>query len=186
MQVQELSPGVGDIGVVKIPGHVGELIRLGQFLNDGVYADYEHAFVHVGGGQVVEGRPSGAGYAPLAAYPAAVYLPCPDQYRDAVRAAAIALIGTPYSYVDYFALAAVHFHLPLSSALLRQYVADSGHMICSQLADEAARRGDWQLFDDGRLPGDVTPADLYGLITGLPTLAVDIPRNPRGINPLKR
>jgi hypothetical protein len=36
-------------------------------------------------------------------------------------------------------------------------------MICSQLADEAAMRGGWHLFSDGRIPQDVTPGDLWKL-----------------------
>jgi cell wall-associated NlpC family hydrolase len=169
------TPGIGDFGVVAIPGRVGKLIRLGQWLNGDGYADYEHAFVVVDSARVVEGRPSGAGYAPLAAYPKAMFYPCPDDHREAVAAAAVALIGTPYSWVDYVALAAVRFHLDLIARPLRDYVASSGHMICSQLVDEAYARGGVQLFDDGRLPGDVTPSDLYRLIAarhGVPVAAV--------------
>jgi hypothetical protein len=37
-------------------------------------------------------------------------------------------------------------------------------MICSQLADCAAFRGGWHLFDDGRWPGDVVPANIARLV----------------------
>jgi hypothetical protein len=163
-----MNPGVGDFGVVPIPGRMGRLIRFGQWLNGDGYNDYEHAFVVVdkwiGGGEVIEGRPSGAGSARLKAYPNAVYYTCPDEHRRAVAHAAISLIGRGYSWVDYLALAAIRFHLDAIARPLRSYVTDSGRLICSQLVDYAYQLAGVQLFDDGRLPGDVTPGDLYTLI----------------------
>jgi len=156
------DPRPGDFGVVGIPGRSGRLIRVGQWLNGDGYHDYEHAFVVAEVGSVLEARPSGAGYAHTPV--GAAYYRCPEWARENVVAAAESMIGTPYSWVDYFALAAVRFRLPLSSKLLRGYVHSSGHMICSQFVDEAYQRAGVQLFDDGRLPGDVTPGDLYGLI----------------------
>jgi uncharacterized protein YycO len=157
------GPGVGDFGVVAIPGRAGRLIRLGQWLNGDGYADYEHAFVVVDETQVIEARPSGAGYA-AAGRPGAVYYSCPYDHRQAVADAARSLIGRPYSWLDYFALAARRFQLPMSSAFLRQRIRASGELICSQLVDLAYQMGGVQLFDDGRDPGDVTPGDLYALI----------------------
>lgn len=158
-------PDTGDFGVVKIPGNVGDLIRAGQWLNGDGYADYEHAFVVVtADGMVIEGRPSGAGHNYTSAYPNAVYYTCPDQHREAVGNAAVGLIGRPYSWVDYFALAAVRFHLDLIAHPLRSYVSSSGRLICSQLVDYAYQLAGVQLFNDGRLPGDVTPGDLWALI----------------------
>lgn len=159
-----MTATAGDFGVVPVPGRAGRLIRLGQWLNGDGYADYEHAFVVVDDSTVVEARPSGAGYAPRTAYPDAVFYTCPDGRREAVAAAARSLIGRGYSWLDYFALAAVRFRLPLSSVLLRKRVDDSGELICSQLVDYAYQLGGVQLFDDHRSPGDVTPGDLYGLI----------------------
>lgn len=159
------TPLPGDIGLASIPGNVGRLIRLGQCLNGDGYRDLEHAFVVVEAGsdvKIVEAEPGGARFVPLH-YDNVLWLRCPSQYGPAVAAAARELIGTPYSFLDYLALAAVRLHLP--SRRIRSYVANTGHMICSQLADEAARRGGWHLFDDGRLPQDVTPGDLARLAT---------------------
>lgn len=159
------APRTGDFGVVAIPGHVGELIRIGQWLNGDGYANYEHAFVVVTDtGDVIEGRPSGAGHNYTTAYPGAVYYTCPEESREFVAAAALGLTGRPYSWVDYFALAAVRFHLDHIAHPLRDYVESSGRLICSQLVDYAYQLAGVQLFDDGRLPGDVTPGDLYALI----------------------
>jgi len=163
------TPKAGDFGLVAIKGGVGRLIRIGQWLAGDGYADYEHAFIYVGNNEVVEARPKGAGYASLAAYTDVDWYACPDvDGSNAVgihiAQIAVALKGTPYSFVDYAALAAIAAHLPLSSRLLRHYVADSGHMICSQLVDYCYMKAGVHLFNDGRLPGDVTPGDLYGLV----------------------
>lgn len=161
------KPQPGDIGLTVITGW-GRLIRLGQWLNGDGFADFEHAFVVVGvfGGvpEIVEAMPGGAQLV-RNWHPAdrTVYLRCPEQYRGAVAASARGFVGVPYSVADYFALAAHRLHIPAPH--LKRYVRDSGHMICSQLADTAASEGGWHLFDDGRWHGDVTPGDLYRLYT---------------------
>jgi uncharacterized protein YycO len=67
-------------------------------------------------------------------------------------------IGTPYSFADYVAIEGVH--LGIANGPVRRYVTSSKHMICSQLADQALSDAGWHVFDDGRLPQDVTPAAL--------------------------
>lgn len=157
------QPQPGDIGIVRMTGVGGALIRVGQWLNGDGFADFEHAFVVVSSTEIVEAMPGGALLSPLAHYDDVhpVFLHCPDANREAVARAAQSLIGTPYSIADYFALAAHRFHIPAPH--LRTYIETSGHMICSQLADRAAAMGGWHLFSDGRWPGYVTPGDLYGL-----------------------
>jgi uncharacterized protein YycO len=159
-------PGLGDFAVVRLPGPVGTFIRFGRWLNGDGFVDFEHAFVLVNRDTVLEAIPGGARLAPLDLYrdkPIAWYS-APDDKRTEIASSAVRLLGTPYSFLDYAALAAVRLHLP-SAGLLRAYVASTRHLICSQLVDLAYCRAGVELFDDGRLPGDVTPADLYGLIT---------------------
>lgn len=161
-------PLAGDIGVTRITGAVGFGIRLGQWLNGSGYANYEHAFVYVGHGLIVEAMPGGARLARLDQYPpGTVRWLVPERGALNLRGIAIqrraySLVGTPYSFLDYLAIAAVRLRLP--SKRLRKYVANSGHMICSQLADEAWRRAGVQMFNDGRPAGLVTPGDINKLI----------------------
>jgi hypothetical protein len=161
------SPGPGDFAVVQINNAAGRLIRLGQWLNGGGFADYEHAFIFLGRNNcIVEAEPGGAKLSPLSNYPEnRLRWHHVDDPITGQRIAdeALKLIGTPYSFADYLALAAVRLRLPLSARLLRRYVASSGHMICSQLVDYAYLQAGVHLFNDGRLPGDVTPADLAKL-----------------------
>jgi len=78
--------------------------------------------------------------------------------RQRIVAEAEASIGTPYSFLDYASLAAIHLHLP--SRWIEHRVATGGHELCSQLVDAVYARSWIALFDDNRFPGDVMPADL--------------------------
>ncbi|PBC78896.1 hypothetical protein BX265_3687 [Streptomyces sp. TLI_235] len=159
----------GDFAVVRMDGRVGRLIRIGQWLNGDGFADYEHAFVYLGGGQLVEAQPGGAELRPLSVYDGRPALWSTGRYaltdaqRAAIVAAARGYIGVPYSAADYVALAAHRFHLPVGP-LIKGYVASSRHMICSQLVDQCYLDVGVHLFSDGRWPGYVTPADLAGLL----------------------
>lgn len=154
------TPQPGDIGLVNISGNVGNLIRLGQWLNGDGFSVYEHAFVLAFDKMIVEARPGGAVHVPMChSWKNTLWLPCPTPFGPAVAQSAIGLVGTPYSYMDYFAIAAHRLHLP--SRRLDRYIMSTKHMICSQLADAAATAGGWRIFRDGRLPQDVTPGDLW-------------------------
>lgn len=138
------EPSLGDIGCTTIKGDVGWLIRVGQWLNGDGFANIEHCFVYVGGGEIVEAEPGGAHLAPLAEYDAReiVWVRCPEAHRQAVAAAARNLIGTPYSALDYVAIAAHRLHIPG----LKRVALSTASMICSTLAVVAARRGAWALL----------------------------------------
>jgi hypothetical protein len=70
--------------------------------------------------------------------------------------------GVPYSWADYGALALHRLRIPVPD--LKRYIGDTGHQICSQLADQCRLDLGSHLFDDNRWPGFVTPADLANLI----------------------
>jgi hypothetical protein len=171
----------GSFFLARISGVTGYLIQLGQAIaGDG--SRWTHAgIVLAADGTVLEAEPGGARIANLSEYagrpllisdapvqstqaklngqPLRTYGPWSE---SAVRAAVIheaqKLRGVPYSALDYVALAALHLHLP--SSWVRNRVEKSGHMICSQLVDAIYERAGVHLFTDGRLPGDVAPADL--------------------------
>lgn len=160
----DYRPRPGDIGLTQITGAGGAVIRAAQWAAGDGFRNFEHAFEVTDWPdpdtyRIVEAMPGGAVHVEMWHDPdRTLWLICPDQYRDAVEAEALGMVGTPYSFVDYAAIAAHRFHLPVPH--LKKFVADSGHLICSQLVDRAALRGGWHIFDDGRDPGDVTPGDL--------------------------
>lgn len=168
MTESSFQPRPGDFAVVRISGGVGRLIRIGQWLNGDGYADYEHAFIFIGNGEIVEAEPGGARRALLSEYDgrpiewSTGQIALTDEQRAAVCAAANDLLGTPYSLFDYLSLALLRFHV--RPTWVRRYVSDSRHMICSELVDFCYLQAGVHLFTDGRIPGDVTPADLANLL----------------------
>ncbi|WP_406324071.1 hypothetical protein [Streptomyces niveus] len=160
------SPLPGDFCLTKISGVTGRLVAAGQALI-GDAAPVQHAFVYVGGGRIVQAMPGGAELIKLddASVPivwSSGHFALTSVQRVTIAGEALSLVGTPYSYLDYASLGLAHFRV--RPAWVRDYVASTGHLICSQLVDEVYLRAGVHLFDDGRLPGDVTPGDLYKLL----------------------
>jgi len=166
------QPLPGDFAVIHMPGDVGRLIRVGQWLNGDGYENYEHAFIYVGDGQLVEAQPGGARLAELTEYAdgrplwSTGRIALTEQQRDALVAAAHRYLGVPYSFLDYGSIALARLHL--RPPIIKRYVADTHHMICSQLVDQCYQDAGVHLFHDGRIPGDVTPGDLSRLIRSWP------------------
>lgn len=153
----------GTIGLTPISGRVGKLIEFGQFLNGEGFQEWEHAFVLLPGNNILEAEPGGARIVPLVY--TNVYW-CENIWRlvahvdpAVITTVAEHMKGIPYSALDYFALAAHRLHIPVPG--LKQYIVESAHEICSQLADDFYQRLRAQIFDDGRWAGFVTPASLY-------------------------
>lgn len=159
------NPRPGDFGLSVLTGPAGWWVNLGQALT-GDSSRFTHAFVVLDDNTVMEAMPGGARIAPLSSYDnqSVVYsrFDLTDFQRENVVISARSLEGTPYSFLDYGSLAMLHFEVRPES--VRKRVADSGHMICSQLVDETYLRSGLHLFDDGRYAGDVTPGDLSYVI----------------------
>lgn len=162
---------VGGLVLVPASGWQGYGIALAE-LACGKPSRYTHAAILVSpDGGLVEAEPHGARTGHVEDYPHARICDLPvfdapaslgsrSELRRRVRDNALrhAELRTPYSYLDYLAIAALHWHLP--SERIRARVQSSGHMQCAQLVDAIYRESGIHLFWDGRLSGDVTPADL--------------------------
>jgi uncharacterized protein YycO len=121
---------------------------------------------------VVQAMPSGAEEVPIGAeHWTQDYIYVRPAYRSLGQVLDVAdearsYVGTPYSFLDYVALTGLH--LGIRNGPIRRYVTTSKHMICSQLADQAMSDAGWHVFNDGRLPQDVTPAALFKQMFTMP------------------
>jgi len=160
-----MSARPGTIGLTEIAGEVGKLIEIGQGLNGEGFRKWEHAFVLLPGGMILEAEPGGARIVPM--HYADVYwcdnirrllASWPDDDPEWM-ATAEPFKGVGYSALDYLALAAHRLHIPVPG--LKGYIEDGGHEICSQMADDFYQRLGAHIFTDQRWNGYVTPASLY-------------------------
>lgn len=163
-------PLPGDFALTKISGITGTAIAAGQWLI-GDAAPVQHAMIYTGMGMVVQAMPGGAELIPLADAAEPVVwstgrVPVTWSQRARMVRESHALVGTPYSFLDYASIAMATYRI--RPAWVADFIADTGHLICSQLVDEVYLRAGVHLFDDGRLPGDVTPGDLWAVLHGKP------------------
>lgn len=162
------EPLPGDFGLTKIRGLAGAFVNFGQwFVGD--FAPVQHALVYVGDGMVVQAMPSGAELVPLEdASPVVKWstglIDLTEDERLQISAEAILLEGTPYSFLDYVSIALER--LGIRPKLIRDFVAATEHLICSQLVVLAYERAGVNLFP-GAFPGDCTPGDLWKLLKDL-------------------
>lgn len=162
---RKYDPQPGDIGLTRIGGFTGVLVGLGQFIIRDA-SRYTHVFVVLDSGELIEAMPGGAKIESLQKYAGktkhgsqkAVYvdLGLTTEQRIRIVDEARKLAGTPYSFLDYLALALDRFGF--KSARLEKYIADTGHMICSQLAVEVVERAGVDIFGE-EISQKITPGD---------------------------
>jgi uncharacterized protein YycO len=163
-----VNPQPGDFGLTRIPGYAGFAARIGIFLNGDGWHRYQHAFLVLEGDQLIEAMPGGARIRSLIdpdiANATFSDWSLTDDQRAAICTYARTLVDTPYSILDYLSLTLVRLHIRPPG--LTRYIADSGHMICSQLIDHVYLKAGLHMFNDGRFSGDVTPGDLRKVLHG--------------------
>lgn len=154
-------------------------------------AKVNHTGIYVGNGKIIEAAPGGvryndwdayegdkafwssAGIAPrLADGSLGASILLTDEQRSKIVEAATSLLKTPYGFLDIVAIAFAQQRLDsridVRKALAEQpwwvqKIESRKTIICSELVDTSYRMAGIQLFEDGRLPGLVSPADIYGL-----------------------
>lgn len=148
-------PRPGDFGVTRTSGFGSWVIRVVT------RSKYNHAFVVVDDYRVIEAEPHGARYNRLSAYPDAVFssFPLTDAQRAGIVAWAIAHLGTPYSWLDDLEIGMVDL-FGWAPAWMRRRLRSIATMECAQYVDADYAANGWEIFDDGRPAGGVSPGDL--------------------------
>lgn len=83
-----------------------------------------------------------------------------------VASEALSYIGTPYDFLTYGAIPP--YRAGLRAKALEEIISGTDTMMCSRLVDASLAAAGYHLFDDGRLPGDVTPSEAYRRLLQLP------------------
>lgn len=174
MTASTAEPRPGDLWVANTGnGPIAKAIRgltdspvnhAGGYLPDGLIWEAQPWGPKVKGQPRTHGLRVGPNY-----YPDGMLIPVPMPLdvtqRQQVAAVALAFRGMKYNFLDIAVLGLNRtLHVPLTDAL-RRYLANPGHLMCSQADDLVMQAVGVHLFTDGRLAGDVTPGDLYDLRT---------------------
>jgi uncharacterized protein YycO len=167
-----VQPMPGDFGLVKTGGQ-GFAGLVAWAIRFGTDAPVNHAFVYVGDGRIVEAEPGGACESSVDRYGDVVWstgrldVELTTTQRWAIVQAALDAVGTPYGWLDIVAIALAQKRLGGlvdSDDWIARRISNDGTLICSQLVDVAYKAAGVGLFADGRLPGLVSPGDLYRLL----------------------
>ena len=156
------EPRVGDYGVVKTNGFFGKLIRLGTM------SRWNHCFIYIGNGQIVEADPKGVRISPVTNYPLIAW----NQHevmstmeRQKVAQAAVALVGKPYSFLTIVLLALRILGIKIfSNSKVMAYMAQKEGYICSELVEECYDKAEIVLVskrDYLVVPGDLAERLVY-------------------------
>lgn len=156
----------GCFGVVSTPGVVPWLIR------HGTHSPYNHTFITLGAGQIVEAEPGRVRISPIIKYAAAKHLAfstgqtLTGEQHTQISAKARSLVGVEYNFATIAdqALADLGWHW----RWLIRVAADDHDLDCSQLVavcGQAAGADEWLC---GKSPDQVTPGDLGRLPGVLP------------------
>lgn len=172
----------GDIVFCTIAGGAGAVVAAGQLLlaagergwvwDTGVKEWWRKRHVGVavwyeGVLSIVQAMPGGVEMVPLDVTGGKYtilrpnYSTTPGDWNQAklVARAAMEYIGTPYDFATYVAIPA--YRRGLRTQSIEEIISGIDTMMCSRMVDAALDFARYHLFDDGRLPGNVTPSELY-------------------------
>jgi len=175
-----VTPLPGDFGVVRTSGPW--LDRLAAWaIRWGTNSPVNHAFIATTNGRIVEAvRHVQLGYADE--YDDIVWstgrlapeLTPSTSQRDEIVATALSMVGDKYNALDIVAIGLAQKrlgHTVSDRTWWAKRLSNDGREICSQLVDKAYFAAGIHLFEDGRLPGLVSPGDLYDLLLPAPVAA---------------
>ena len=156
------QPALGDYGVVKTGGFFGKLIRLGTI------ARWNHAFIYIGGNQIIEATPRGVVLSPVSDYPNIgwnKHEELNEEQRIKIHDFAMTTVGKPYNFIVIASLVLriLGFRLLANTRLLHKLAQHDG-FICSELVAEAYAKAGIILVNkpvDQVTPGDLAERLIY-------------------------
>jgi cell wall-associated NlpC family hydrolase len=171
-------PEPGDFGVVATAGPWLDRTAA-RIIRWGTNSPVNHAFVYIGNGKIVEAvRRVRIGYTDeydditwsTGRLPERL-TPSTSQ-RDEIVTSAMGMVGDKYNILDILAIGIAQkridpdrmTHWAHTPPWYVRRLNANHREICSQVVDAVYLAAGLHLFDDGRLPGLVSPGDLYNLL----------------------
>ena len=149
-------PRKGDYGVIRTRGIFARLIQVGTL------SRWNHAFIYIGEGQIIEARPTGVVISVAKQYPQIAWNQhenIDDDTRGKIVAASHHFVGQPYGFIDILNLMFRILGLKaLANTRLFERLAMKHGLICSELVSLAYRDAGVDLT--GKPDHTVTPGDL--------------------------
>lgn len=167
------GPEPGDFGLVGRQSGPW-LDRLADALiRFGTKSPVDHAVLYLGDGWIAEAVMPRVRLMPVTEYAGITWstgrlgaLTPDDRQRKSIVQAAESYLGTPYNLADIAAIALAQRRMGAfvdGDEWWVKRLSDNRRVICSQLVDSCYAKAGVHLFRD-RLPGLVSPADLYRLL----------------------
>ena len=156
MSARDYAPRPGDYGVVKTNGVVAKFIRIGTL------SRWNHVFIYIGDGLIVEARPTGVTISKDDLYPIMAYnqheIDLDDEKRKAIVDFAKAQVGKPYGFIDIAVIFLRMLGLRIPFPNFWAKLAKRQGFICSELVAEAYLKAGFKLIN--KHSSIVTPGDL--------------------------
>jgi len=154
----DYKPRPGDLGIVRTNGFAARLIQLGTL------SRWNHVFIYIGNGLIVEATPSGVRLGYVTQYTNIVWNKHQIWYneeesREAIVKGAFKALAKPYNWVN---ILTIFFRIiglkVLANTKLMKKLAEKDGYICSELAEELYVNTGNALVT--KLAGVTTPGDL--------------------------
>ena len=157
------EPRIGDYGVVKTNGILARLIQVGTI------SRWNHAFIFIGNGKIVEANPKGVEVSEVSEYPLIAWNrheELADSERNFIVAHAVNQVGKPYSFLTILIimLRILGLKFLANNGFLHKLALKDGY-ICSELVAEAyatAGKSISKGAPDLCTPGDLAERLVYG------------------------
>ena len=152
----DYKPRIGDYGVIRSTGLFARLIQIGTV------SRWNHAFIYVGDGKIVEATPKGVILSPVSKYNLIAWNQHEEldsKERYIIADFALSKIGQPYNFIVIanLALRILGLKVLANTKLLYKMAQGEGY-ICSELTAECYKVAGADLFT--KAPDLVTPGDL--------------------------
>ena len=128
--MNKYEPRYGDYGVVKTNGWAARFIQVGTA------SRWNHAFIYIGDGKIVEANPTGVAISPVSKYPLIAWNQheeLTDAQRQKIVNKALSFVGDPYGFGAIIAIAFKILGLKIITKLFTHIAENENSVICSQL-----------------------------------------------------